>query len=244
MTLPAQRRRRFDRDPRTHRLGQHALAVSLVLALEQIPRRHADDAGLDAFELQLLKGGDAQGHLAAAGQQQQVGPASVGIRQHVGTACDTLSAGITAAVQRGQRLARQHQAGGTVTQGHHDAPGLDDFVRVGRPKQHHAWHCSERRQLLDRLVRGAVLAHRDRVVRPHVDHRQAHHRGQADRAPRVVGEDEEAGGEGAQTRQRHAADGGAHRVLADAEVEVAAGSRRGLEGAREVEGECGLRGRR
>jgi hypothetical protein len=40
---------------------------------------------------------------------------------------------------------------------------------------------AQRGQVLDRLVRRAVLAEADRVVRPHVDDRQLHQRGQPDR---------------------------------------------------------------
>ena len=50
-----------------------------------------------------------------------------------------------------------------------------------------------RGQLLDRLVRRAVLADADRIVREDVDDRDLHDRAQADGRPRVVAEDEEAG---------------------------------------------------
>ena len=51
-------------------------------------------------------------------------------------------------------------------------------------------------QLLDRLMRRAVLADADRIVREDVDDRNLHQRGQPDRRTAVVGEDEEARAEG------------------------------------------------
>ena len=79
---------------------------------------------------------------------------------------------------------------------------------------------AQRPQMLDRLVGRAVLAEADRVVRPDVGHRQLHQRGQPDRPPHVVAEDQE----GAAVRpgaavQRDAVQDRAHRVLADAEVQ-------------------------
>ena len=80
------------------------------------------------------------------------------------------------------------------------------------------------RQLLDRLVRRPVLAEREAVVREDVDDVQAHQRRQPDRRPHVVGEDQEgrAVADEAAVR-RQAVDDRAHRMLAHAEVEVAAG---------------------
>ena len=70
IALPAQCRCGFDRDPRAHRFGQHALAVKLVLPLKQFPGRHAHYAHVYAFARQLFIGFDAQGHFTAAAQQQ------------------------------------------------------------------------------------------------------------------------------------------------------------------------------
>ena len=101
----------------------------------------------------------------------------------------------------------------------------------------------QRRQLLDRLVGRTVLADADRVVGEDVDHRDLHDRGQADRHPAIVAEDQEPGAEGPDLDQRHAVQDGPHRVLADAEVEIAAPVIAGLEVAGAVESQAGL-GRR
>ena len=118
---------------------------------------------------------------------------------------------------------------------------------------------AQRREVLDRLVRRAVLAQADRVVRPDVDDGQAHDAGQPHRRPHVVGEHEERGAEGAEAAVHgEAVEDRAHAVLADAEVERAAaepsGQHRvglgvllvGERGARHVLGalDRGRRGRR
>ena len=73
-------------------------------------------------------------------------------------------------------------------------------------------------------MRGAVLAQRDAVVGEDVDHVQSHQRGEADRRPHVIGEDQERRAErnGAAMRGQAIQDR-AHRVLAHAEVQIAAG---------------------
>ena len=82
---------------------------------------------------------------------------------------------------------------------------------------------AERRELLDRLVRRAVLAERDGVVRPDEDRRHLHERRETHRRAHVVAEDEERAAERARLAVQHDAvhDRG-HRVLADAEVQHAA----------------------
>ena len=89
----------------------------------------------------------------------------------------------------------------------------------------------QRRDRLDRLVRRAVLAHADGVVREDVDD------GQVRRAPRAASSGREVVGEhqeGRARRAEHAVVGDAvahrrHRVLANAEADVAAGAVRWIE---------------
>ncbi len=76
--------------------------------------------------------------------------------------------------------------------------------------------------MLDRLVGRTILADRDGIVRPHVQVRDLHQRGQTYGGTLVVGEHEERStertGVGA---QQDAVGDGAHRELADAEVQLA-----------------------
>ena len=102
----------------------------------------------------------------------------------------------------------------------HDDGGL---VRVAGAHDREVRDGAQRRELLDRLVGRAVLAERDGVVRPDEDARDVHQRGQADRGPHVVAEDQERAAERAGGAVQHdAVDDRAHRVLADAEVQHAA----------------------
>ena len=79
------------------------------------------------------------------------------------------------------------------------------------------------RDVLDRLVRGTVLAQADRVVRVDVDHALAHERGHAHGVARVVGEHQERAAEGDQPAvQRHAVHHRRHAELAHAVREVVA----------------------
>ena len=70
----------------------------------------------------------------------------------------------------------------------HATAGLDG---VARPPDVHVGDEPQARRVLDRLVRRAVLAQADRVVREHVDHAQLHQRRHAQRVARVVGEHQE-----------------------------------------------------
>ena len=61
-----------------------------AVVLEDLPRRHADDACFDAFALELFVGIDAERNLTARGQQQDVGFAVVGICQNIRPALHAL----------------------------------------------------------------------------------------------------------------------------------------------------------
>ena len=119
--------------------------------------------------------------------------------------------------------------------------------RVGGAQHHQAGHRAQGRQVLDRLVGGAVLAETDRVMGVHEHDRQVLQRGHADRVLHVVGEHHERRAD----RPQAAVGGQAvadrpHRVLADAEADVAraegtqadvaAGGDRRVGGARQVGG--------
>ena len=111
---------------------------------------------------------------------------------------------------------------GSCRNSHDHAPGFGHFVGVARAQHDQARNGAQRDQLLHRLVRRAVFADADGIVREDVDHRQFHQRAQADGRAHVVAEDQEARAVGPQLRERHAVDDRSHGVLADAEVEIAA----------------------
>ena len=77
--------------------------------------------------------------------------------------------------------------------------------------------------MLDRLMRGAVLAEADGIVREHVDALHAHQRRETDCVARVVGEHQEGADIGHEaTMQAQAVGYGAHAELAHAVKDVLA----------------------
>ena len=110
-----------------------------------------------------------------------------------------------------------------------DLPRLDRLVGVGRAQVDEARRGPQDGEMLDRLVRGPVLADAHAVVREHVDDRQLHERGEPHGRAHVVDEHEERGHVGPQAAVRgHAVAHGGHGELAHAEVEVAAPRRGSL----------------
>src|SRR3989442_7045551 len=89
---------------------------------------------------------------------------------------------------------------------------------------------------------GSVLADADRVVREDVDRRDLHERAQADGGPGVIAEDQEAGAEAADLRERQSVHHRPHRVLPNAEVHVAAAGILGGQVPRALADEAGLLG--
>ena len=75
---------------------------------------------------------------------------------------------------------------------HDHAPGLRHLVRVARAQDDEARDGAQGEDLLDGLMGRSVFAHADGVVGEDVDDRDLHDRGQADRRPPVVAEDQEA----------------------------------------------------
>ena len=92
-----------------------------------------------------------------------------------------------------------------------------------------------------------IFAQIDRIVSPDEDGGYFHQCAEPKRTAAVVAEHQEAGAIGPESGQSHAIHEGAHRVLANAEMKVAAGIApavfRGLELARTLEGQERLGGR-
>ncbi len=107
---------------------------------------------------------------------------------------------------------------------HRHRPAFRRFVGVGRPNHGQPRNRAQARDLFNGLVRRAVFAQSDRVMREHVDRVQLHQRAQADGGLHVIGERQER----RRIRdhpavRRETVHRGAHRMLANAEVQVAAG---------------------
>mmetsp|Transcript_12885 Transcript_12885/g.42137 ORF Transcript_12885/g.42137 Transcript_12885/m.42137 type:complete len:357 (-) Transcript_12885:1347-2417(-) len=204
-----------------HRLGQHSLVVRGVLRLKQLDARHRDDA----VALSELGGSlDAHRELRADGEDDALELALL-LLGHV-AALERAGAllGRGARVDDRQVLARQDERGGARLAG--DGVGVRSRRLLGVTGAHHVQvgHAAQAGNNLDRLVGRAVLAHADGVVRPDVGDGQVREGSHADRAHHVARKDEEGGARRAvQAVKADAVEDGAHRVLADPVIKVAAG---------------------
>ena len=103
-------------------------------------------------------------------------------------------------------------------------PALRRLDRVGRAEHLQVRDRAQGGQVLDRLVRRAVLAEADRIVGAHVITRCSISAARRIAGAAVVGEDQEGAAVGDDAAvQRHAVHRRRHAVLADAVVDVAAG---------------------
>ncbi len=213
---------RFDRQARAHGRRQDGFAPRGGQRLEQLPARHRDTAHCDAFGLQALRRRDDQSDLGAARDQDHLGLPPGRIREHVCAAAQTLCRRVAIAVERRHVLPGQHQ-GDRVSPGlQRDAPRHRRFVRVAGPNHDQVRNRAQRGELLHGLVRRPVLAERDAVVGEHVHDVQLRQGGQPNWRAHVLGEDQKGRPvrDGPAVRG-HSVRDRAHRVLADAEVDVA-----------------------
>ena len=89
---------------------------------------------------------------------------------------------------------------------HNHAPSLDHFVGIAGAKHNQTGDRAQRCQMLYRLVRRAIFADANRIMRKDVNCRDFHDRAKSDRRPRIVAENEKTGPVRARAAQRHAVD--------------------------------------
>ena len=124
---------------------------------------------------------------------------------------DTAGSVATAAARSGGCGSRSPRVQATASRPCRRAPDIE------------AGNQAQRGGVLDRLVRRAVFAEADGVVREHVDHALLHQRRHADGVAAVVAEGEEGAAVGDEAAvQRHAVHDRGHAELAHAVVDVAA----------------------
>ena len=111
--------------------------------------------------------------------------------QHVATACGSGSSQLGSAVEHRQVLTTEREGDRPVWRVQSRCPGSHRLVRVGRTDHRQRGNGAKGGEMLDRLVRGAVLADADRVVGPDVDRRQPHQGRHAYCWPHVVAEHQE-----------------------------------------------------
>ena len=102
-------------------------------------------------------------------------------------------------------------------------PGLRGLDGVAGPKHQQVGYRPQRGEMLHRLMRRAVFAKPDGIVRHHVDNADAHQRRQPDRGAAIVGKAEECPAVGDEsTVQGDAVHRSRHGMLAHAVMDVAA----------------------
>ena len=221
--LPAERDARLDRDARRHRRRQHLVAVLVWLLVEELPARKRDDARVQVERPCAL---ERDGYLGARREHDRVGlGARIALPQHVPAAQWALARiGHALAAEHRQLLPGEGEPHRPAVALERDLPGGDGLVRVPRAHHPEVRHRAQRHQVLDGLVRGAVLPEPDRVVRPDPDHGQVRERRQPDRGSHVVGEHEEGRPVGLEDPRLEddPVHDRPHPVLADPERDVAA----------------------
>ena len=173
--------------------------------------------------MQGIRGREDQPEFGAARDEDQVGLAVFGVADRVRAASQAVGARIATAVECCNVLPAQGQEYGPIARFHGNSPGHGHLVSVGRPDECDVGDRAQARELLHRLVGGAIFTERDAVVREHVHHVQSHQRGKTDRRAHVVREDQERGAVGDEAPvRRQPVDDGAHGVFADPEMQVPA----------------------
>ena len=222
---PAQGDARLDGDPGGAG-RQHLLPVGGVLLGEPLQAGGGDHPGGGALLLKDVPGGHGHPDLGAGGDQDDLGGRLAligvgGLGQDVGAAAHALGGSGSGGVH-GEVLTRQGDAGRLIVTAQDLRPGRGGLVGV--PWAHHgqAGDGAQCRQVLDRLVGGAVLTDSDGVVGPHEDRTDPHERRQAHGRAHVVGEHHEGAPVGAgEPVQGDPVEDRAHGVLAHTEVEGA-----------------------
>src|SRR5688572_22110564 len=223
---PAVRDAGLDRDAGADAGRQHGIAPGGILRVEHAGAGNRDDPRPAAAAFELARGLDRKRHFRPGRDQDAVGIRAA-IDEHVAAAGDGLELRRVARLLR-QRLPRQREDGRRLPAADRRAPGRPGLRGVAGAPDFHARNHAQRREVLDRLVRRAVLAEADRVVRQHEDAARPDDGGHAQAAARIVGEDEEGAAERhIAAVQRDAVHDRAHPELAHAVVQVVAGRRGG-----------------
>ena len=173
------------------RRGSTSNRYVVGLLFEELPRRHRHHPRRDSDRREHLARGDAHRHLGAGADEHDVGLVLVLAREDVRPRRQRRPA-------RARRVpsstgifwrVQDQRVGPSPSRWtrHAAATSLASAGRIDPQPGHRA----QRRELLDRLVRRAVLADTDRVVRPYEADLRLHDRREAHGRPHVVAEDEE-----------------------------------------------------
>ncbi len=218
--LPAKGDAGLNRDARCAGGAKDGGLPLVALGVEDFPARERDDPGGDTVGGKLVASHDGQLDLGAGADQDDIGHA-VGVGEDVATLGRVTSG--TGLVEDRQVLPGEDQCGrGVALNG--VSPGRGGFVAIGRADGGELRDQPQRHHVLDRFVGWSVFTNRNRIVGEDPDRLEVAEGGEPDGRAHVVGEDEEGGAErNDATVGGEAVDDGPHAVLADAEVDVAAG---------------------
>ena len=211
-----------------HAHRKHALLIRTGLVTEKTLARHVHHPNGDTLGGKQFGALNERRDLRAGGDHHNFGLGR--IKHHVtalGDLCGLLAA---AGAQRRKALdvlTRQHQRNGPLLLDG-QLPRHDGLITVGRAQHDHrtfivvvseVFHQADLGFMLDRLVRRTVLANAERVVRPDIDHVQAHQRRKTHCRFHVVREDEERAARRNHTPvQRHAVGHAGHRQFRDSSL--------------------------
>ncbi len=124
---------------------------------------------------------------------------------------------------RRQVLTRESEDGRRVLRFQRKLPAFQRFNGIRRAEHVEVRHGAQARQMLDRLVRRAVFAEADRIMRHYIDDALVHQRREADRRAAIIGKDEESARIGNEAlMERNAVHGCRHAVLANAVMDEGA----------------------
>ena len=217
---PARFDAQFDAHARFHRRRQDGVAIFLRLRVEEFEARSADDARLHALRRKRVLRRQAKTDFATRRDEDDVG-SSFAVAQDVSAFGDSAGGRIFCAVDGRQILAREDYDRRGLLHLHRGSVRFRDFVRVRWSKDRDVRHGAERREMFDRLVRRAVFADADRIVREDEKGRRLHERGETNHRAQEIREDEEGGAISSQPREGQAVRDRAHRVFTNAKVHVA-----------------------
>ncbi len=196
--------------------GQHLVAVGRILAVEGVGAGHGDHAGRDALFGQHALRLERDFHFGAGGDQHDLRLAALRFGQHIAAARNS-AFGVFRVRGGDEILPRQQQGAGAMLALDGVLPGHRGFEHVGRAPHIQIGDEAQAGRLLDRLVRRAVFAQTDGVVREDVDDPLLHQRAHAHAVARVVGEHQEGAAVGQEAAmQRHAVHHGHHAEFAHA----------------------------
>src|SRR5580700_8611879 len=120
--VPTHRRGCLNGDALCNSSRKDALLIRLRLASEQVPTRHANDAGLYSMVLQSLPRYHAKTHFGAGADEDDIRHATVGFCESIGASRNSRIFRV-AAIELRNRLTRQRHQRGTVML-NSECPGL------------------------------------------------------------------------------------------------------------------------